>query len=275
MKYNVLLSEIKEAGSYTDQELSGILGVSKNFLNKNKSINDLRLDQLSRLSEELDCSVETFAQGMFDLDVLKSKKDQIQLPKRYQMAAFSKIRTSSSLFQFIESYFGEDYKNRILKTLQVKNKHLENQDENISMRLVIDIANLLSFRKVNPITLQKMGEFSAFSNRVGRVGEFFSECRTVTEVYEKLVPVMGDFFEKNHHYKILKLNKNECWIEAKTSQLVQDSLSKKCFGSMATCDVRSGVAGSFSLYVGKKVKKVNHPLCMHRGDPACVYHVFF
>jgi len=273
MKRSVLISEIKEAGGYSDHDFASIIGVNLSFLKKKKTINDLKLDQLTKLTDELDCSAETFAQGIFDLSVIKSRKKAVQLPKRYQTAAFSKVRTSASLLEFIEVSFGKEYKNRILKTLQVNPMLLEDPDANISMRLVMDIANLLSFRKINPVFLQKMGSFSAFSNKTTRVGEFFSECRSNTEVYEKLVPVMGDFFEKNHSYKILKLNKNECWIEAKISHLVQDSLKVKNYGSIASCEVRRGVAGSFSLYIGHEVKQVEHPYCMHRGDPSCVYRV--
>jgi transcriptional regulator with XRE-family HTH domain len=274
----VLLPEIQSAMGFSGDDFARVLGVDKSFLEKKTTIAQLRLDQLSRLAEELDCSVETFAKGFFDLKVIQKRyasRSQITLPARYRIAAFSKARTSVSLFQFIELNLGKALADRILKTLQVQPSLLEHHDQNVSMQLVMDIANLMSQWGVNPTLLEQMGAFSAYTNRTGPIGDFFKECRTPLEIYDKMIPILGEFFERNHEYRILALNHDECYIEAKTSQLIQDTLSVHRFGSVATCEVRKGVAGSFPLYINHEVKAVLHPLCMHRGDKRCVYHVIF
>src|SRR4051812_24373967 len=122
MLSNILLPEIRLAMGYSENEFANLLGISQTQLEKTLEVKQLRLDQLTLLAQELNCSVETFAQGFFDLEVVKSRystSNSITLPKRYLAAAFSKVRTSLSLFQFIELYFGKQYSDRVMKVLQL------------------------------------------------------------------------------------------------------------------------------------------------------------
>ncbi len=262
----------------SESEFAQVLGLSGQSIDKTLHIADLRLDQLTRLADTLNCTVETFAKGFFDLEVVRSRfgaDAQSVLPSRYQKAAFSKARTSISLFQFIELNLGKAYSARILKALQVDPTHLEDYDNMISMQLVIDVANLMSQWGAHPLLLQQMGSFSAYTNRNGPVGKAFQECRNPLEVYDKMIPMLEKFYEHNHAYEILTLNHQEVIFKAKTSEYIKDSLHVHQFGSLATCEVRKGVAGSFGIYVGLEPQAVLHPKCMHRGDDCCVYHVIF
>jgi hypothetical protein len=231
---------------------------------------------LSAFAESTDVDLEKLFEQKLDLNVLQLRQlagNLDALPEEYLTTAFSRVRTSRYLLDYVEFNFGWRLRSNILKRLEMNESAIADPERWINIKFYMDICEALKQLGYDHRVMQKMGEFSVHSNRSGAVGQAFSDCKTPTAVYEKLVPTLGTLFEKNHRYRILSLGPNHCTIESTDQQEVAHGLKLKLIGSREVCAAKAGVASSFAHYAGNYSTQVEQLECVHQGDQRCVYHV--
>jgi|GEM_PF-2827964 len=270
------LLEFQSKLQWTDSDMADHLKITgKEWEKISDGSREPSLIALSAFAESLELDLDSLFQQNIDLNLLcrrwhSDQKDII--PDRYLPGAFSRVRTSRTLLDFIEFYFGWRMRQKVLGSLNMNEAAIADPERMINVQFFMDICKTMKTFGYSDEVIRRMGEFSVYSNRGGVVGQMFADCDTPKEVYEKVVPVLGNYFEKNHLYRILSLSDHHCTLETRVHEAVSDTLKVSKVGSLEGCMARTGVGSSFALYAGPYRTTVKETECMHRGSHRCVYH---
>jgi predicted hydrocarbon binding protein len=120
-----------------------------------------------------------------------------------------------------------------------------------------------------------MGRHSTQVNANTELGFLYRELRKVKSVYERLFGEFAPFYEKNSTYQILKLSETHCTIRTRTKREVAQALDVKNLGSPAICQWKAGIFAAAPNYLGLADSNPRELKCVHRGDPFCVFEIFF
>jgi DNA-binding XRE family transcriptional regulator len=271
------LLEFQSKLEWTDEDMADHLKLTQKEWDKIATgSKEPSLMALSSFAENVDVDLETLFQQNLDFNTLQKRLNEGNvnaIPDRYIPGAFSRARTSRTLLEFIEFYFGWRMRQKVLKTLNMNEASIADPERLINIHFFMDICKSMKTLGYSDEVLRRMGEFSIYSNRGGVVGKMFADCSSPKDVYERFVPILGDYFEKNHTYRILSLGENHCTMEAKVQQQVAHELKVDKIGSLQGCVTRAGVGASFALYAGPFNTTVHEIECMHLGSHRCVFRI--
>ena len=270
------LLEVQSKLQWSDSNMADHLHVTgKDWEKISEGSKEPSLVELSAFAESLELDMERLFEQSLDLNLLcrRLNDGKDSLPERYIPGAFSRVRTSRTLLDFIEFYFGWRMRQKVLNHLNMNEAAIANPERFINVQFFMDICKTMKGFGYSDDILRRMGEFSIYSNRGGVVDRMFSDCPTPREVYEKVVPVLGTCFEKNHRYRILNLGENHCTMEALVQEELLDALKVSKIGSLEGCLTRGGVGASFALYAGPYQTSVKELECIHAGSHRCVFRL--
>ncbi|MGZ5280634.1 MAG: 4-vinyl reductase [Pseudobdellovibrionaceae bacterium] len=193
----------------------------------------------------------------------------LQIPHRYQVAAYGRMRSTITSIESLEKNFGWRLKNDVIKAFELHEPALMDPFAPISIQLITDICEYLHRRQFSEKDFFNMGAYSYEGNRDSLIASYYSELSGFQEGFYAFANVLVPLFEKNCTYEF-KMN------DAVTGQMIVRSnpdiaaeLKIKTLGSPHVCHLKAGIFASICSYFNMTMPKVTHPECEHRGDSAC------
>lgn len=243
--------------------------------------NRLSIESVMAVSQQYNLNIEQLLNGEIDLLALSHhfSGNHHFIPDRYNVAAFSRKRTVLNNLEYLQEKIDWNARHHLLKKMQISEASLHDEKENINLRF---------FEDFYTITKQDFGftekDFVAIGQRtVSRfldapIAQEFRSCRTLLEVYGRLVGDLLNLYEKhNCFYKITKVSGTKITIHVTSNPDVASAFGVKHIGSASVCQFKLGVFGATPLYLHRKLpmaatKKLE---CEHWGDKACIFEIDF
>jgi len=247
------------------------------FKSARKSDKSLSLEHLDILLDRAGLSIDSFFEGTYDSTQVRKKffGDDLSLPERYTVAKYSKARTIINCLTFIELKFGTDFKNSVLRTLQLDVRFFDDPERELNINLLRDLCNLLLKLGMKSKDFINMGRMSYQVNRTSTMGEAFGAHKRVDDLMADICENHSVKFDKNFDYFITHKRRDEISIGSRPSERVLEHLSQDEIGSEEICLTKLGVFGSFPLYLNKVNSHALKTKCMRSGDPYYEYTVKF
>lgn len=257
-----------------DEQFAHFLEISPKVfesLCKNKSI--LPLDIAATLSEKLFFDIVDFLEKDLDMDAISSVYYKLaQLPERYRPAAFSRARTLTHIFDYIERKQGKLRKNIILRKFQTDGRFFSNPENLLNIHFITDLTEHLHHLGYTQEDFFQMGRNSALVNSRGAVRDRLQDAKTVRDGFEKFVSCAAPMFDRNCDYIIKKITNEKIVIDVPVRTEVQDALNSKVIANEHICQVKMGIISAIPMYLGipqyVPVKKIHS---VFDGNPSNVY----
>lgn len=232
------------------------------------------LSAVEAVAEALDLDPERILAGEVDIHALLAHRggSVCHLPQRYERAAFSRLRTSSHLLDYVELHFGWRARQRILNRFQITDSLFLSKDHQINIRFLSDVCDLLHHSGVSFEQLRRMGMHSTIANYHSPLGEIFRQHPDPMDLWQTAVFELGHrYYDRNFIYRIDSLTRDELRLEAAPNPEVQEALDTRYIGSPAVCASKSGTIAALTTYVGLPSAPIRETRCIHRGDPVCFF----
>ncbi|MEK6624599.1 MAG: hypothetical protein AABY86_06510, partial [Bdellovibrionota bacterium] len=182
-------SKIQHCLCLSDDQFAHFLEVSPisfKALSSNKTT--LPLGIAVTLSEKLHFDLEDFLEKDLDMDAISSAYFKLdQLPERYRPAAFSRARTLTHIFDYIEKKEGKLRKNIILRKFQTSGEFFNNPDNLLNIHFITDLTEHLHRLGYTKEDFFQMGQNSAHVNSRGPVVDYLKDAKTLKNGFEKFI----------------------------------------------------------------------------------------
>lgn len=256
-----------------------ILGITKRdykaFLQEQRPLSDT---SITSLADYLDVSADEIQQGTVDFRAVSTQKgdgDKV-LPEPYSIAAFGRLRTTITSFDYIEERLGWRVRADTLRHFRINEAVLSDYMAPTNMRVITDLALYMQTKhNMSDSQLFHMGMHSSVGNRNTLIGAVLSTARDITEAYAIYIDELAKFFENNLRYTITLLREDRCTLEAVSYRYVAEALGVRHLGNKQVCAIRAGMLASVPHYLDQPQASVTEPLCVHRGDSVCRYEIKF
>lgn len=233
--------------------------------------------QVLQLTRELKLDPERLARGEVDMAALltRHRGPANELPEVYSVAAYSKRRTSLHLLSYLERQLGPEAVDELLWRFDLDHRSFKDPDGVINLRFLTDLTGYLARKGATPDLLFDMGANAARVNRDSELGILLRSCESVPEAYDLQVNHLMGHYDRNFRYRLLSLTESHCVIECRERSDVTEALRVRHLGSSQVCEVKLGVSGAVTAYLGLPVSRAVETHCVHRGDATCRYLVDF
>jgi hypothetical protein len=276
----ITLDKIKHTLGWKPSDLCDRLQLTeKQFAHQKKMNLSPSLSSITHLTESINISIESIVTGKIDYQTLRAhcNGNLKTIPKRYSVAQFSKIRTSTHILDFVEKHLGWDAKKSIFNHFQINEAILENDEELVNFLMPSDICRFIGEQfKAPEQYLEKIGSHSAVVNKNSIVGKIVSMYESPKELYENMfTEAVHRLYDRNQTYQILKLTQHYCIVEPKFREEVKDLLHLKNPGNSYACHSIAGSIASLTRYIDLPNSKVTKIDCVHKGGCSCKYRIDF
>ena len=276
----VTIDKIKHTLGWSDTDLCDRLQVTaKQLFEEKKLLLSPRLTPITRLTDSLGISIDAIVTGNIDFHALAAHAtgNLKQLPERYSVAKFSKIRTSIHILDFIENQLGWQAKKSIYNHFQINEAMFTSPESTVNFLMPSDICKFIGEKfKASLHQLQNIGAHSAIVNKNSVVGRVASKFKDPKALYENFFQVMvHQLYEKNQRYRILKLTRQNCLVETNFREEVKESLKTNRLGNEFACAAIGGSMASIPGYLDLSYSQVTKVDCIHRGGGSCKYFIDF
>lgn len=258
--------------------MAAMMGLSSTAYRNHKSRSrSLPVDSVFSLADHIPISFERIMGGGVDLETLHehAKGNVGHIPARYRIGAFSKRRTSVNALYFIENHLGAASKDEILKHLQVNPAVFKNPDETISIHFVTDVLNYLARYQHRRESFVQIGRYSTDTNRHSRLAQVYAECRTPSEMYDKLFNALVSNYDENYDYRLTRLSKIGATLRVYQRKRTEDALNLRVYGSVPICWMRIGINAALPKYKQLPEANVTKTKCIFEGDDCCEMEIDF
>lgn len=273
------LERIRATLQFDSDEWQSVLGITqKEQIRMSAKSQAPSAQAILQLAEHLNLNFESILRGEIDYGILAARRkgNDLILPEKYTVGAFSKLRTSSHLLGYLESFYGWRSRVRVLRHFQISEATLQTPDSNISIRFLTDLCDWLIKNQYPKELIFNMGKYSVVSNFHSPLGDQFRKCSSTKEMYENLFSDLAKrYYDRNHRYRLISLSESECVVEATNEPDVLEALKAKTLGSPQVCLVRSGGFSSIPGYLRLPHAEVQEIACQHRGDAACRFRITY
>jgi hypothetical protein len=260
----------------SEEELASILQTTVHSLRQSRNNNAvLRLDEALLFSRKFNVCIEQLVGDDVDATIASQYYAGVkqELPSRYTFAAFSKFRSLINLFEGIKAQRGEEYLQNLLRASQTPRELFDDPDKTINVLFLSDFLALLQRRGWREEDIFRLGQHSAVTNQTSPMGKILGAERSWQDLYAKLVEDFGQAFDRNYHYRLLSLTRDEALIEAIPNQEVVDGFQRRNFDTELTCVSRMGVISSVANYLRLPSSVVTKIRSIHAGSSTNVYYV--
>ena len=198
------------------------------------------------------------------------------MPDRYRMAAFSRVRNSLFILDFVELHFGWRARAHLLQHFQMNEAIFSNADNLINFLFPSDLCDHLSKYFMTDDVLASIGSSSMKGPAVVPLVKELKGVKSVSELYERIfTDLMEKYFEESFAYQLTSLNQTECVFTCKPSPRLVAGLGENAIGGPATAFVRRGLAGGYPALLGLPAALVKQTASLHHGDKELRYEVDF
>lgn len=279
-KLRILLCDLRDALDYSDPEWADYLGLSSSQYRKFRDGSwDLPVNALYSLSKNAKLDLKALLEGEINLSQLArenalKKASDFRLPDKYATSAFSKRLSSINILDCVEEFFGWRLRFQALKRLGISEAAFLDPNKRINIQFLADLCRVLKESGMNEKSITALGAHSVITYMDTPIGKQLARYKTLPSVYEKLFEdLIGKYLERNFFYRLLSLSDTECVIEGRPNAELQEAFHTEKVGNQYFCMTKVGVASSVPGYLGLPFSKVKETKCIHRGDPACWFHV--
>ena len=247
------------------------------------------------LAQKYHFSLEDLWLERIDLRAVLAKeiKDETYVNPRYSRLAFSKFHTAHVMFDFLEKRYGLSLVATATRKFQIQKRffygtpatglqpksHMEDEGWISNLFFSDLLAYLERLLGVHPKFFFEMGAHSTTyhskPNSKSHLKDLYSTLRNARSVFDHLFGEFVPHYELNSEYELLSLTKNHCRVRTRTRRDIAGELRIKNLGSPAICTWKAGLFSSAPRYLGLKSAVVEEPLCVHRGDPFCVFDLYY
>lgn len=273
----LLIEKTRDLLGVDKKDFSEHIGVSKDlYLKILRAEKELPIQAVSNFCRRFDLSVESVQRNTVDLDVLLERMQggKGTLPKRYGIGAFSRRRSGSLFFEWMERYLGAYAREEVMRHFQVDAETFSKPDETISIRF-FEEATAYTARRfgVRMEEFQDIGKLSFEHTRRTAFSRAVRTQKTVADAYERFVLDLKPFNEDNYDFKLMRLSRERCSVHVSARPAVLEALNAKQIGNAFTCAWRQGLFSVIPRYIGKEVAAVKKTRCVHAGDAYCRFEM--
>lgn len=245
------------------------------FLKGKKPLDIMRLAELSRQTH---LSLDAFVEGKIDFKAVAAQYQGFStyIPEQYTISALSKRRTSITVLDYLEKYFGWQTRQAVLRKTQVQESSFSDPEKTINLRFLNDTLKFLSSNGFTHDSIAAIGMHSAVTNSTSPFTKILRSLPRLRDIPDYTInSLVPKYFDRNHHYRILSLDDTSCVFEVTPVKELRSNLSFNEIASRELCAYRKGVASSFFAHAGLPFGKTTELACVHDGAPACKYIIDF
>lgn len=233
---------------------------------------------IESLADELEITPEAIMTGDIDFSVVAKRRVGLAtaLPERFAKSAYSKVRTSSHLLDYIEMHLGWRARSQVLRRFQLNDSIFADLDYEINVLFISELCERLHREGMPLESFYEMGKLSVISNLNGSLSTLFSKEPGPKSLYERCFnELISKYYDRNFDYRLASLGDDRCVVFAKPREQVLDELRLCALGNSATCAARAGTFASLTGYLGLPDAEVIESECIHRGGSHCRYDIDF
>lgn len=235
------------------------------------------VSSLYNLSMRLGLDFETLCLGQIDFVALEKHffGDELYIPERYTIGAFSKRRTSVNVLSYLEEVIAPEIVDDLLRKCQVKRAVFHDHEAAINIHFLSDLARNLEKEGFTDEQLFRMGANTIQVNARTPMALALSKADSVREAYEIQVTQYMSHYDRNFDYQLLELSATHAVLEVAQSAELTEALKLSRIGNPYLCTIRRGVAAAVPGFMDLPLASVRETHCVHEGDPACRLHIDF
>jgi len=272
------VERLRKLAKFSHAQMADLLIMTdKNYEIRNESKTPPNAMGVLSLTKQFNLDPRNFVAGNVDWDTLVRRLSghSDAIPERYNVAAFSRRRTSNHVLSYLDRNLGSDYVSDLLNRFDLTERVFSDPDAYINLQFLTDLCDHLTKLGLQSNQFKAIGYESARINKNLGFSQHILESLKIKDVYAFLVDNLMGYFDRNYKYRVVRLTETSCIVEAEQNQDVADALGKKAIGSTATCQIKAGVGASFPMSLGLPVADVRETKCVHRGDPICTFEFNF
>ncbi len=175
----------------------------------------------------------------------------------------------------MEMKYGVEFKNSILRQLQVDPRFFENPDSIMNIRMMRDLCNILHNLGFTTKDFINMGLMSFQVNKNSYMGEHYGSYRNFEELMDDLCNGLSSNYDQNYDYFITKKERNSISIGSKPTEKILEYLGPDEVGSDQICLTKLGVLGSLPKYLKYEFSNAEKTKCMREGSSYHEYKINF
>jgi hypothetical protein len=232
---------------------------------------------LENLSEFFGLGATEILEDSIDFSklALKFEKKGRHLPDRYLNAAFGRRRSSINSMQFLEDKISWKLRSDVIQKFEIPESEMQDPFGKISVLFMTDLCDYLHRRGFQAKDFHSMGAYNYVTSSNSLIGKYYSELRSLTEVYESFFLESMKFFEANCTYKLIKLDSSGGVFEVWSNPDVAAELGVRHIGNEHLCSFKGGHAASMTQFLGQPMAQIRETACVHNGSSCCRYEFNF
>ncbi len=272
------IQRIQDILAINDFQVGEMFDLSSNEFTILKKTNGLiDLQRMDKFLDKVGMSLDNFFEGNFN-------KEQVQnfylgpseaLPERYDFAKYSKARTLINCLTYIKLKYGNEFKNGILRSLQMDIRFFENPEHETNIKLLKDLCKTLSRFGLTDNDFLAMGRMSYQTNRESKLGQSFRQHRNIEDLMADICESQSRKFDQNFDYFITGRGKGEISVGSRPTEHVLEHLGHSEMVSDEICLTKLGVFGTFPQYLNYKNSYAVKTKCMREGSSYYEYKISF
>lgn len=270
------IKALQEAAQLSAAELARLMGLEERaLLELQRFSKDIPLDSAANLSKTFNVDLALLWSSDIDERAAASyfHRRSVELPERYSVGRFSKVRSVLNLLEGVRKQRGPDYVERLLRYSQIPSTFFDDPDKTINVRFITDFTELLAQRGWTPEQLFSLGQLSYQTHKDSAFGRSMAAHRNWRSVYEALVVDHSAAFDRNYDYRLERWEEGRIIIDALPREEVCEALQTDTFDTETTCFTRMGVMSTASCYAKLPASHVTKLRSVHGGDDRNRYEI--
>jgi len=201
--------------------------------------------------------------------------DTNYLPKRYTIGAFSKKRTVVNFLNYVQSARGTAFRLELLRHFQLTEAAFSDTESPINILFLTELLEFLRTSGFDDEDFFHIGTNTYFTNRESPIALALSSLKTCESLFERINSELFVHFDRNTHYRLIRLEKDGCIKEATPNEEVCDLLKITKPGNRDGCIQKAGTISMLPVYLGFSPAQVMETSCIHEGDSSCRFEVSY
>lgn len=270
------IKTLQQASRLSTPDFARLIGLEvESFRELERFSRDIPLDIAAALGHSFNVDLQALWATAIDERAAENyfHKKQPELPARYSVGKFSKVRSILNLLQGVQLKRGPRYVDQLLRYSQIPSAFFDDPEKTINVRFITDFTELLAQRGWGTAELFSLGQLSYQTHKSSSFGQAMARNRSWRTVYEDLVVNNSAAFDRNYDYRLQRCAEDRVIIDAIPREEVCDALQTDVFDTETTCLTRMGVMSTVACYAGLAAAKVTKLRSVHLGDDRNRYEI--
>ncbi len=270
------IKALQEASRLSEAELARLMGLEERaFQELQRFSKDIPLDSAANLSKTFNVDLGSLWASTLDEQAAASyfHKRPGELPERYSVGKFSKVRSVINLLVGVRQQRGQEYVEHLLRHSQIPTTFFDDPDKVINVLFITDFTELLAQRGWSQEQLFSLGQLSYQTHRDSAFGKKMATHKNWKSVYEALVVEHSSAFDRNYDYRLERCEDSRIIIDAIPREEVCEALQADTFDTETTCYTRMGVMSTAACYAKLPASQVTKLRSVHGGDDRNRYEI--